>query len=93
MSFTKVEIYNLALSALLLAKQIDEIVRCHNELLQTVIPTDFYNILMSMEEMFQNPDKAVHIFEKNQQLYNKFGGGTKDLVNNEVLTQFFDLGQ
>jgi hypothetical protein len=48
---------------------------------------------MSMEEMFQNPDHAVHIYEKNRQLYNKFGGGTRDLLNNEVLTEFFDLGQ
>jgi hypothetical protein len=48
---------------------------------------------MSMEEMFLNPDNAINIYEKNVQLYNRFGGGTKDLVNNQVITQFFDLGQ
>ena len=74
-------------------KQVEEIVKCHNELLQTVIPADFYSVLMSMEEMFLNPDNAINIYEKNVQLYNRFGGGTKDLVNNQVITQFFDLGQ
>jgi hypothetical protein len=73
-------------------KQVEEIVKCHNELLQTVVPRDFYSILMSMEEMFKNPDNAVNIYEQNSQLYDKFGGGTRDLVNNQVISQFFEIG-
>ena len=72
-------------------KQVEDIVKCHNELLKTVVPRDFYSILMSMEEMFLNPDNAVHIYEKNSQLYDKFGGGTRDLVNNEIISQFFEI--
>lgn len=72
-------------------KQVEQIVHCHNELLQTVVPTDLYNILMSMEEMFQNPDQALHIYEKNIQLYSKYGGTTNDMVNNSVITQFFEI--
>ena len=71
-------------------KQVEEIVKCHNELLQTVVPRDFYAVLMSMEEMFKDPDKAIHIYNKNRQLYDKFGGSTRDLVNNEVFNQFFE---
>lgn len=74
-------------------KQVEQIVKCHNELLQTIVPNDFYNILMSMEEMFQKPDEALYIYEKNCQLYDRYGGGTKDLVNNQVISQFFELGQ
>ena len=73
-------------------KQVEEVVKCHNELLKTVIPRDFYSILMSMEEMFQDPDKAVYIYEKNSQLYDKFGGGTRDLVNNQIISKYFNVG-
>jgi hypothetical protein len=71
-------------------KQVEEVVKCHNELLKTVIPRDFYSILMSMEEMFKDPDKAIHIYDTNRQLYDRFGGSTRDLVNNEVFNQFFE---
>ena len=47
---------------------------------------------MSMEDMFKNPDNAVNIYEQNSQLYDKFGGGTRDLVNNQVISQFFEIG-
>ena len=40
--------------------------------------------------MFQHPDKAIHIYDKNRQLYDRFGGSTRDLVNNEVFNQFFE---
>ena len=43
-----------------------------------------------MEEMFKDPDKAIHIYNKNRQLYDRFGGSTRDLVNNEVFNQFFE---
>ena len=49
-------------------KQVEEIVKCHNELLQTVVPRDFYAVLMSMEEMFQDPEKAIHIYNKNRHI-------------------------
>ena len=71
-------------------KQVEEVVKCHNELLKTIVPREFYSILMSMEEMFQHPDKAIHIYNKNRQLYDKFGGSTRDLVNNEVFSKFFE---
>jgi len=71
------------------ADQINEIVNAHDELLETVIPRDLYLILKSMDEMFQSDDPYM-VYEKHVNLYNKFGGQTLTMSNNETFNKFFE---
>jgi hypothetical protein len=71
-------------------EQINELMKCHTELLKTVVPSDMYNVLCSIEEMFTSDDPVL-VFEKYRQMYNKFGGDTRSLPNNNVFNQFFEM--
>ena len=71
-------------------KQIKELVNSHDELLEKVLPRDFYLVLKSMEEMFESDDPYM-VYEKHVGLYNRYGGQTLTMANNETFSKFFDI--
>jgi hypothetical protein len=71
-------------------QMVDQLVDAHFELLETVVPKDFYQILKSMNEMFEHPDQAFQIYEKYRNYYLKFGGNHTNTTSENTFKQFFD---
>jgi hypothetical protein len=69
---------------------VNELVDAHIELLETIVPADFYQILKSMNEMFENPDAALHIYEKYRHYYMNYGGTHISSTNENTFNNFFE---
>lgn len=69
---------------------IDQMVDAHFELLESIVPADFYQILKSMNEMFENPDQAIQTYEKYRNYYLRFGGNHTSTTSENTFNQFFD---
>jgi hypothetical protein len=61
----------------------------HVEMLETLIPRDLYSVIISMHEMFADPDAAMYVYEKYKKVYKKFGGDSISTINAESFNQFF----
>jgi hypothetical protein len=61
------------------------------DLLLGVIPKDLYIILKSLEEMFEDPDKAMYIYEKYRNYYVNYGGDWVQSQTKEKMSEFFDI--
>jgi hypothetical protein len=72
---------------------INQLTDAHFSLLETVVPSDFYQILKSMNEMFENPDHALQIYEKYRNYYLRFGGNHTTTTSENTLKQFFDTSK
>ena len=72
-----------------LAEDINKVVDSHVEMLETLIPRDLYSVILSMHEMFADPDAAMHIYEKYKKVYKKFGGDSISTINATSFNQFF----
>ena len=71
------------------AKEINRLVDSHVELLETVVPKDLYDVILSLHEMFADPDAAPHIYEKYIKTYKKFGGDSISTTDAENFNKFF----
>jgi hypothetical protein len=69
-------------------RQVEELVHCHDQVIEKMLPVDFYKAITSMRLMFENPDKAFEIYEKYQSFYKKYGS-TPEYVDNGVINEFF----
>ena len=70
---------------------VNELCDAHLELLETIVPTDFYQILKSMNEMFEDPDQALVIYEKYRHYYMNYGGTHVTSTNENTFNKFFEL--
>jgi hypothetical protein len=71
------------------ANEINHLVDSHVELLETVVPKDLYDVILSLHEMFADPDSAPHIYEKYIKTYKKFGGDSISTTDAENFNKFF----
>ena len=71
------------------ANEINRLVDSHVELLETVVPKDLYDVILSVHEMFADPDAAPHIYEKYIKTYKKFGGDSISTTDAENFNKFF----
>jgi hypothetical protein len=71
------------------AKDINQLVDSHVELLETVVPKDLYDVILSLHEMFADPDAAFQTYEKYINTYKKFGGSSISTTDAENFNKFF----
>jgi hypothetical protein len=71
------------------AEEINQLVDSHVELLETVVPKDLYDVILSLHEMFADPDNAPQIYEKYIKTYKKFGGDSISTTDAENFNKFF----
>jgi len=69
---------------------VNELCDAHLELLETIVPSDFYQILKSMNEMFEDPDAAMFIYEKYRHYYMNYGGTHVTSTNENTFNKFFE---
>jgi len=71
------------------ANEINQLVDSHVELLETVVPRDLYDVILSLHEMFADPDGAPQVYEKYIKTYKKFGGSSISTTDAENFNKFF----
>lgn len=72
-----------------IANDIDKMVDSHVELLETAIPTDLFNVVLSLHDMFADPDNAMHVYSKYKKTYKKFGGDSISTTDANKFAEFF----
>lgn len=72
-----------------LAEDINRLVDSHVELLETVVPRELYSVLLSLHEMFADPDSALQTYEKYVKTYKQFGGSSISTTDAGTFNQFF----
>jgi len=72
-----------------MAKDIDKLVDNHVELLETAIPADLFTVIVSLHDMFNDPDNAMQVYEKYIKTYKKFGGDSVSTTDAENFNKFF----
>lgn len=72
-----------------MAKDIDKLVNSHAELLETAVPADLFTVIISLYEMFADPDNAMWVYEKYIKTYKKFGGDSVSTTDAENFNKFF----
>jgi len=71
------------------ANEINQMVDSHVELLETVIPRDLYDVILSLHEMFADPDNAMRVYETYIKTYKKFGGDSISTTDANKFNEFF----
>jgi hypothetical protein len=54
-----------------------------------MIPKDLYYVILSLHEMFADPDNAPQVYEKYIKTYKKFGGSSISTTDAEQFNKFF----
>jgi hypothetical protein len=72
-----------------MGKDIDKIVDSHVELLETAIPTELFNVILSLHDMFADPDNAMQVYEQYKKTYKKFGGDSISTTDVSKFNSFF----
>jgi hypothetical protein len=54
-----------------------------------VVPRDLYDVILSLHEMFADPDAAPQVYEKYIKTYKKFGGSSISTTDAENFNKFF----
>lgn len=72
-----------------MAEEIADMVDSHVELLETVLPKDLFNVILSLHEMFADPDAAFHVYETYKKTYKKFGGDSISTIDATKFNEFF----
>jgi hypothetical protein len=72
-----------------MGKDIDKIVDSHVELLETAIPTELFNVILSLHDMFADPDNAMQVYEQYKKTYKKFGGDSISTTDASKFNSFF----
>jgi hypothetical protein len=72
-----------------MAKDVDKLVDSHVELLETAIPSELFNVILSLHEMFADPDKAMQIYSTYVKTYKKFGGDSISTTDAENFNKYF----
>jgi hypothetical protein len=72
-----------------MAKDIDKMVDSHVELLETAIPAELFNVILSLHEMFSDPDNALQVYATYKKTYKKFGGDSISTTDAVKFNEFF----
>jgi hypothetical protein len=72
-----------------IAKDIDKIVDSHVELLETAIPSELFAVIVSLHDMFADPEAAMHVYSKYKKTYKKFGGDSISTTDANKFAEFF----
>lgn len=72
-----------------MADEIANMVDSHVELLETVLPNDLYASILSLHEMFEDPDNAFNVYERYKKMYMKFGGDAFSTINSTKFNEYF----
>lgn len=70
-------------------RQAQELAKMPYDTMEQFINKDFYLVLKSLHEMFDNPDRAYAIYEQYRTVYKRFGGDSIATTQEEILTKFF----
>jgi hypothetical protein len=68
---------------------IDKLVNNHVELLETAVPSELFNVIISLYEMFGDPDNAMQVYAKYKKTYQKFGGDSISTTDANKFNEFF----
>lgn len=71
------------------AQEIDQLVDNHVELLETAIPSELNNVILSLHEMFSNPENAMNVYMAYKKTYKKFGGDSISTTDANKFNEFF----
>lgn len=72
-----------------IVKDINHLTEHHVELLETVVPTELFNVILSLHDMFGDPDNALNIYAANKKTYKKFGGDSISTTDANKFSEFF----
>ena len=72
-----------------IVKDINKLTNNHVELLETAIPKELFNVVLSLHEMFANPDNAMNVYSAYKKTYKKFGGESISTTDVKQFNKFF----
>ena len=72
-----------------IVKDINKLTNNHVELLETAIPKELFNVILSLHEMFGNPDKPMNVYSAYKKTYKKFGGESISTTDVKQFNKFF----
>ena len=72
-----------------IAKDVSKLVNNHVELLETAIPKDLYDVILSLHDMFDDPDNAMTVYATYKKTYKKFGGDSISTTDANQFNKFF----
>ena len=72
-----------------IVKDINKLTNNHVELLETAIPKELFNVVLSLHEMFADPDNAMNVYSAYKKTYKKFGGESISTTDVKQFNKFF----
>jgi queuine/archaeosine tRNA-ribosyltransferase len=72
-----------------IVKDINKLTDSHVELLETAVPTDLFNVILSLHDMFADPDNAMKVYSAYKKTYKKFGGDSISTTDKAKFGEFF----
>ena len=72
-----------------IVKDINKLTDSHVELLETAIPKELFNVILSLHEMFADPDNAMNVYSTYKKTYKKFGGESISTTDIKQFNKFF----
>jgi len=72
-----------------IAKDVSQLVNNHVELLETAIPKDLNDVILSLHAMFDDPDNAMNVYATYKKTYKKFGGDSISTTDANQFNKFF----
>jgi queuine/archaeosine tRNA-ribosyltransferase len=72
-----------------IVKDINKLTDSHVELLETAIPKELFNVILSLHEMFSDPDNAMNVYSTYKKTYKKFGGESISTTDIKQFNKFF----
>jgi len=72
-----------------IVKDINKLTNNHVELLETAIPAELFNVILSLHEMFADPDNAMNVYSTYKKTYKKFGGDSISTTDAKQFNKFF----
>ena len=72
-----------------IAKDVSQLVNNHVELLETAIPKDLNDVILSLHAMFEDPDNAMNVYATYKKTYKKFGGDSISTTDASQFNKFF----
>jgi len=72
-----------------IVKDINKLTNNHVELLETAIPKELFNVILSLHEMFEDPDNAMNVYSTYKKTYKKFGGDSISTTDVKQFNKFF----
>jgi hypothetical protein len=72
-----------------MVKEINHLTDQHVELLETVLPSDLYAVILSIHDMFADPASAMKVYETYKKTYKKFGVDSISTTDANKFSEFF----